>query len=87
MQKINTFLMFEGQAEEAMHFYISLFEKSKILSINRYGIDEAEFDGKVKYATFALHGQVYMCMDSNIKHGFTFTPPCLSSSSVKPKRR
>jgi len=30
MQKITTFLMFDGKAEEAMHIYTSLFEKSKI---------------------------------------------------------
>ena len=28
MQKITTFLMFEGRAEEAMNFYTSLFNDS-----------------------------------------------------------
>ena len=28
----------------------------------------------VVHATFALSGQVFMCMDSNVKHDFTFTP-------------
>ena len=74
MQKLTTFLMFAGQAEEAMNFYISLFEKSKVLSITRYGPDESGTEGSVMHATFSLGGQEFMCIDSNIEHGFTFTP-------------
>jgi predicted 3-demethylubiquinone-9 3-methyltransferase (glyoxalase superfamily) len=74
MQKINTFLMFEGKAEQAMNFYISLFENSGILNLSRYGPNEPGVEGTVAHATFTLHGQVFMCMDSNIKHDFTFTP-------------
>lgn len=74
MQKITTFLMFEGQAEEAMNLYVSLFERSEILSIARYGPDEAGAEGTVKHATFALSGQNFMCIDSYVQHEFTFTP-------------
>ncbi|MCY9517673.1 VOC family protein [Paenibacillus apiarius] len=73
-QKITTFLMFDGQAEEAMNFYISLFNQSEIISIQRYGANEAGAEGSVLHAAFSLHGQVFMCIDSNIKHDFTFTP-------------
>jgi Uncharacterized protein conserved in bacteria len=34
-QKTTTFLMSPGNAEEAMNFYISLFNKSEIISITR----------------------------------------------------
>ena len=74
MQKLTTFLMFAGQAEEAMNFYLSLFEDSKVLSITRYGPGEAGAEGSVMHATFTLNGQEFMCIDSNIEHGFTFTP-------------
>ncbi|MGB9200739.1 VOC family protein [Methanobacterium sp.] len=74
MQKITTFLMFDGKAEEAMNFYISLFEDSKILSINRYGPNEAGAEGTVMKAKFLLGEQEFMCTDSNVKHEFTFTP-------------
>lgn len=74
MQKLVTFLMFDGQAEEAMNFYISLFEKSKILSLTRYGPNEAGTEGTVMHAVFSLSGQEFMCIDSNIEHAFTFTP-------------
>jgi len=74
MQKLTTFMMFDGKAEEAMNFYISLFENSKILSISRYGPNEAGSEGTVMHAVFALNGQSFMCIDSNVNHEFTFTP-------------
>ena len=73
MQKITTFLMFEGKAEEAMSFYISLFKQSKIVSISRYGANETGTEGSVKYAVFSLNEQEFICIDSNVKHTFTFT--------------
>jgi predicted 3-demethylubiquinone-9 3-methyltransferase (glyoxalase superfamily) len=73
-QKVTTFLMFEGKAEEAMNLYTSLFEQSEIISIQRYGPGEAGAEGTVMHATFSLHGQEFMCIDSYVTHGFTFTP-------------
>lgn len=35
-QQITTFLMFDGKAEEAMHYYVSAFDRAEILSIHRY---------------------------------------------------
>ena len=57
-----------------MNFYTSLFEKSKILSITRYGPNEAGVEGSVMHAMFSLSEQEFMCIDSNVKHEFTFTP-------------
>ncbi|MDE3840662.1 hypothetical protein C0966_15275 [Bacillus methanolicus] len=73
-QKITTFLMFDGKAEEAMNFYTSLFRQSEIISITRYGAHEAGKEGTVLHATFTLNGQEFMCIDSSVKHEFTFTP-------------
>jgi predicted 3-demethylubiquinone-9 3-methyltransferase (glyoxalase superfamily) len=72
-QKITTFLMFDGKAEEAMHHYLSVFDRAELLSIHRYGANEAGTEGTVAHATFSLYGQMFMCMDSNVKHDFTFT--------------
>ena len=76
MEKVTPFLMFQdGKAEEAMNFYTSLIEDSQIIDIVRYGANEAGGDeGTVMHATFKLKGQEFMCIDSNIKHQFTFTP-------------
>ena len=73
-QKITTFLMFEGNAEEAMTFYTSLFDDAEIVSITRYGADGPGAEGSVQHATFSLAGEQIMCIDSPVKHGFTFTP-------------
>ncbi|KIV74694.1 PhnB protein [Bacillus mycoides] len=73
-QKITTFLMFEGKAEEAMNFYTSLFNQSEIVSISRYDENGPGKEGTVIYATFTLNGQEFMCIDSYVKHDFTFTP-------------
>ena len=73
-QKITTFLMFEGKAEEAMTFYLSLFDDAKVVDITRYGPGEPGAEGTVQHATFTLAGQEYMCIDSDPVHSFTFTP-------------
>ncbi|MGG3574021.1 VOC family protein [Bacillus gobiensis] len=74
MEKVTPFLMFEGNAEEAMNYYTSLIEESEIISITRYGPNEAGDEGSVMQAVFSLKGQEFMCIDSNVKHEFTFTP-------------
>lgn len=76
MTKVTPFLMFQGgKAEEAMNYYTSLIEDSEITTIIRYGSNEPGGDeGTVMKATFTLKGQEFMCIDSNIKHQFTFTP-------------
>lgn len=75
MNKVTPFLMFQdGKAEEAMNYYTSLIEDSEITNIVRYGADESGDEGTVMQATFTLKGQEFMCIDSNVKHEFTFTP-------------
>ncbi|HUY92227.1 MAG TPA: VOC family protein [Pirellulales bacterium] len=72
--QITPFLMFSGQAEEAMNFYVGLFEGSKILRIARYGAKEAGREGSVYLAAFSLGGREFLCIDSPVEHDFTFTP-------------
>ncbi|ASS67539.1 MULTISPECIES: VOC family protein [unclassified Paenibacillus] len=74
MNKVTPFLMFEGNAEAAMKVYVSVIEDSEIKSITRYGADEPGPEGTVKQAVFSLKGQEIMCIDSFVKHAFTFTP-------------
>lgn len=73
-QKITTFLMFEGDAEEAMSFYVSLFDDAEVVGITRYGPEGPGREGSVQQATFSLAGQRFMCIDSPAKHDFGFTP-------------
>jgi predicted 3-demethylubiquinone-9 3-methyltransferase (glyoxalase superfamily) len=78
MQALSTCLMFVGdqygRAEEAMNLYISLFEKSGVVAIERYGAGEEESEGTIKRARFSLAGREFMAMDSGREHPFTFTP-------------
>ncbi|REL33527.1 VOC family protein [Rhodohalobacter sp. SW132] len=74
--KITTFLMFEGDAEEAITFYTSLFDDSEIVRIAKYGPDGQfgpDAEGTVQHALFTLKGQPYIAIDS-YGHDFTFTP-------------
>lgn len=74
MSKINTFLMFEGQAEEAINFYTSVFKHSEIIRIARYGASGPGKEGEVSRAAFSINGQEFLCTDSFVQHAFTFTP-------------
>jgi predicted 3-demethylubiquinone-9 3-methyltransferase (glyoxalase superfamily) len=60
-KKITTFITFDGQAEEAMKLYTSLFKNSKIHDFNRVpGIDGKE---SILGGSFELDGEMFMCMD------------------------
>jgi predicted 3-demethylubiquinone-9 3-methyltransferase (glyoxalase superfamily) len=76
--RVLTHLMFVGEqcgrAEEAMNLYVSLFEDSEILEVERYGPDEEEREGMLKRATFSLAGREFGASDSGREHPFTFTP-------------
>jgi predicted 3-demethylubiquinone-9 3-methyltransferase (glyoxalase superfamily) len=72
--KVRPFLMFEGKAEEAIRFYVSLFPGGEVTDIVRYGPGSPGPEGSVMTATFTIGGLTVMCTDSFIKHNFTFTP-------------
>ena len=68
MHEVVPCIWYQGNAEEAMNFYVSLFPKSKITEIQRYaggqGIPgEEELEGKVLTGVFELNGQKFMCLD------------------------
>jgi predicted 3-demethylubiquinone-9 3-methyltransferase (glyoxalase superfamily) len=74
MRAVTTFLMFEGQAEEAMRFYTSVFDDGEIVSITRYDDAGPGTPGSVLRAVFTLAGREFMAIDSSVHHAFTFTP-------------
>ena len=71
MQKITPFLWFDGQAEEAMNFYCSIFKNSKIGSITRYGEAGPGAQGTVMSATFQIEGQEFMALNGGPLFAFT----------------
>lgn len=69
-----TVLMFEGAAQEAMEFYVSLFSGSKITEVRKYGSGQQGKEGTIKRASFTLGQHELICFDSPVKHNFGFTP-------------
>ena len=63
MPTITPVLWFDTQAEEAMNFYASVFERSRVISVNRAG-------DKVMTVEFELEGQKFMAL--NAGPAFTF---------------
>lgn len=59
MQKIVPFLWFDGKAEEAAKFYVSIFKNSKILSANPMSV------------TFQLEGQPFYALNGGPQYQFT----------------
>jgi predicted 3-demethylubiquinone-9 3-methyltransferase (glyoxalase superfamily) len=72
MQRIVPFLWFDGQAEEAMKFYVSTFKNSKIGNVTRYGKAGPGPEGTVMSATFQLEGQEFYALNGGPM--FTFSP-------------
>jgi predicted 3-demethylubiquinone-9 3-methyltransferase (glyoxalase superfamily) len=72
MQKITPFLWFNGQAEEAMNFYISVFKNSKAGKVTRWGEAGPGPKGSVMSVRFELDGQEFFALNGG--PAFTFTP-------------
>jgi predicted 3-demethylubiquinone-9 3-methyltransferase (glyoxalase superfamily) len=72
MQKITPFLWFDGKAEEAMNFYVSIFKNSRVMTVTRYGDAGPGPKGTVMSATFQLEGQDFFALNGGPQ--FTFTP-------------
>jgi predicted 3-demethylubiquinone-9 3-methyltransferase (glyoxalase superfamily) len=70
-KKITTFLTFDDRAEEAVDFYTSIFDDSKIVSANRYGEAGPGPAGSVMTATFELAGQEFVALNGGPSFGFS----------------
>ena len=69
MQKVTTFLTYDGTAEEAAQLYTSVFESSRIVDTNYYGDAGPEEAGSVMTVTFELEGQEFIALNAS---GFSF---------------
>ncbi len=68
MKQIQPCIWFQGNAEEAMNYYVATFKNSKITHIERYTGDqgipgEKELEGKVLTGVFEINGQQFTCLD------------------------
>jgi predicted 3-demethylubiquinone-9 3-methyltransferase (glyoxalase superfamily) len=75
MRKITPCLWFDNQAEEAVNFYTSIFDTSKILNMTRYGESGAEVSGRPKGSVmtvlFQIKGQEFLALNGGPIFKFT----------------
>src|SRR4029077_2762253 len=76
MQKITPFLWFDGQAEDAVKFYTSIFKDSKIGRILRYGEEVAKVsasgqpEGSVLTIEFEIEGERFVALNGGPQFRF-----------------
>ncbi len=71
MQKVTPFLWFNDNAEEAVNFYVALFDDSRILNISRYGEGTPMPAGSVMTVDFELFGQHFIALNGGPHFSFT----------------
>lgn len=73
--QISTFLTFQdNNAEQAMKFYVDLFDNSKIVNVKRWGAGSPGKKGAIMHAIFEINGRSFMCSDSPLVHDWDFSP-------------
>ena len=71
MQKITPFLWFDGQAEEAANFYVSIFKDSKIDGVSRYGDAGPGPKGSAMTVSFTLQEQKFIALNGGSQYQFS----------------
>lgn len=75
MQKITPNLWFQGNAEEAVNFYLSIFPDGKIITTTHYpheGLEDfqKDFAGKILTIQFELFGQDFVAINAGPEFSF-----------------
>ena len=71
MKKINPFLWFDSEAEEAAKFYVGIFKNSKIGKIAHYGEDGPRPKGSVMTVEFTLDRVDFVALNGGPQFKFT----------------
>jgi len=87
MSKIRPCLWFDGEAEEAANFYVSLFPSSRIDHVQRNVMDSpAGKAGTVLVVEFTLAGQRFMALNGGTRfeytHAISFEVDCADQAEV-----
>lgn len=85
--QVTPFLMFQGDAEAAIHFYRGIFPDFEIVELTRWDAGGGGKEGTIQRARFTLAGQLLRCFDSAPIHDFGFTPPSRYSSIATTRHR
>ena len=86
MQKITSMLWFDGQAEEAAKFYVSVFKNSKMGKVLRYGDAGPGPKGSVMVASFEVEGREFTALNGGPQFKFnesvSFVVRCKTQEEV-----
>jgi len=86
MQKIKPFLWFDGKAEEAVQFYVSVFKNAKAGAVTRFPEGGPAKAGSVLTATFTIDGIEFIALNGGPGHPLTdaisFVVPCESQAEI-----
>jgi predicted 3-demethylubiquinone-9 3-methyltransferase (glyoxalase superfamily) len=90
LQKITPCLWFDGQAEQAAKFYVSIFDNSELGAVSRYGKEGFDVhgrpEGSAMTVTFRLDGQDFIALNGGPLFKFTeavsFVVHCGSQAEI-----
>jgi predicted 3-demethylubiquinone-9 3-methyltransferase (glyoxalase superfamily) len=86
MPKITPYLWFDGQAEDAANFYVSVFPNSRITGVQRQGEAGPGAASSVLTVEFELDGEQLVALNGGPDYRFTeavsFLVPCQDQAEV-----
>lgn len=86
MPGITPFLWFDGNAQEAVAFYLSLFADARVTATTRYGPGMPLPEGTVLTIAFELAGQSFVALNGGPEYSFTpavsFAVACATQSEI-----
>lgn len=86
MTRIEPCLWFDGQAEEAAAWYVSIFRNARILSTTHYGEGMPRPAGSVLTVRFELDGETFLALNGGPEYTFSpavsFIVPCDSQAEI-----
>jgi len=74
MTKVLTHMMFQGEAEQAIELYSSVFKEFQVGEVEKYGEGEPCEAGMLKQARVSFAGHELLIINSPPVHDFSFTP-------------
>ncbi|HUG15664.1 MAG TPA: VOC family protein [Thermomicrobiales bacterium] len=64
-------LWFDGNAEEAVNFYMSIFKDSRVLHVDRYSDVAPDPDAPVVFIEFQINGQTFQAINGGPEFQFS----------------
>lgn len=74
MKQVETILVYNGRAKEAMNFYCNVFDDSEILELHEYGPQDTGETGTIKQALLRIRDAEFLCTDRPVHKESSHTP-------------